>query len=385
MNRFLTILLLLVGSTLLLDAQSESRSADYLIKNVRVFDGETTLPNRDVAIRGDRIIDVGQELDYQADTLVDGSGKTLIPGLINAHVHAWFPLHLQEAATAGVLTLLDMHGSVYQLNFFRKSIPENPKLADYFGAGSGATVPGGHGTQYGMPVPTIDSSLTAEQFVHDRAAEKVDYIKILREPSRPTVSYEQIDTIIRTAHSEELLAVAHISKAADAPPLAERQIDGLVHMWNDTTIADAGLDQLESADLFIVPTALTIVKVADYYKDKRSSGYLDSLAILKELGRLIERDIPLLAGTDPPNFSINYGTDLYRELELFVAAGMTPLEALRSATSRTANAFQLLERGAVKPGYLAHLVLIDGNPTERISDLEAIDSVWKAGIRIVQN
>jgi len=74
------------------------------------------------------------------------------------------------------------------------------------------------------------------------------------------------------------------------------------------------------------------------------------------------------------------GASLHGELEYVVEAGLTPLEALVSATSANAESFRLLDRGRIAPGLRADLVLVNGDPTEDIRATRNIEQIWKAGI-----
>ena len=123
--------------------------ATLVIRNVRVFDGEKVIPYADVAIDGATIVAVGPELVIPADTpLLDGSGKTLLPGLIDAHVHVFDAAALEQTLAFGVTTVLDMFSIPADV---RKLKEENaPNRADLRSAGTLATAPGGHGTEYGL-------------------------------------------------------------------------------------------------------------------------------------------------------------------------------------------------------------------------------------------
>lgn len=172
-----SILFFLLFVPLLSIAQS---SDPILIQAVRLFDGESVKDNMDVFFENGKVVRiVPHSPEHKANQVIDGRGKTLIPGLVNAHVHIWFPMHLQEAARAGVLTVMDMHSSSYSIPIL-KAFQDSTHYASYLSAGPGATVPGGHGTQFGMPTPTIDSTKSAKSFTLDRVEGGSDYIKILR-------------------------------------------------------------------------------------------------------------------------------------------------------------------------------------------------------------
>ncbi len=359
---------------------------DYLITDVRVLGSDAVLEHVDVAISDGLIKEIGTKLSANgtATEMIDGSGKTLLPGLINAHVHAWFPGHLQQAAQAGVLTVMDMHGSAYAMEWLR-GFADSTGYAHYLSASSGATVPEGHGTQFGLPIPTIDSSLSAYQYAMDRVNEGVDYIKILREPSRPTVSFEQIDTIIRTAHAHDVKVVAHVSRRDDAIRLAELGIDGLVHIWFDEPMTDEQIQTMAGHDLFIIPTTLTNVLLIDFFIEKEVEiETMDKETLLGDIKRLHDAGVTILAGTDPPNFEINYGTDLYKEIYLLVEAGLSPEEAIRAASSASARAFDLGESHEITSGNRASFLLIDGDPISQIEDLEKVVMVWQHG-KVIMN
>jgi len=89
--------------------------------------------------------------------------------------------------------------------------------------------------------------------------------------------------------------------------------------------------------------------------------------------------VAILAGTDAPNPGTAHGASIHRELELLVEAGLTPTEALRSATSVPARAFGLLDRGRIAPGLRADLVLVKGDPAPDITATRDIVAVWKTG------
>lgn len=355
-------------------------SGNILIQNVRLFDGMNVQEGMDVLFEKGKVASIlPHDPQHQADEVIDGKGKTLLPGLINAHVHIWFPAHLAEAAKAGVLTVMDMHASRFSIPIL-KALKDSTGFANYLSAGPGATVPGGHGTQFGMPTPTIDSVTSAKTFTEDRVQDGADYIKILREPSRPTINFEQIDTVIATAHAHKKLAVSHISRKADGLTLASTNLDGFVHIWFDEPSTAEEIQVLADGGQFMVPTILTNKRVIEYFEEQgRDIPHLSVDQLLAEIKKLHEAGVRLVAGTDPPNLNINYGTDLFSELELFVESGLSPLEALRTATGNTAAAFRLDEAGQLKVGMPAHAFLVEGDPSTNIEEIRQVIQVWKAG------
>lgn len=97
--------------------------------------------------------------------------------------------------------------------------------------------------------------------------------------------------------------------------------------------------------------------------------------------------VPMLAGTDANNIPdspahVEHGMSIHRELELLVEAGLTSVEALRSATDVVAERFRLSDRGRIAPGMRADLVLVDGDPLRDISETRKVRRVWCAGVEV---
>jgi imidazolonepropionase-like amidohydrolase len=90
----------------------------------------------------------------------------------------------------------------------------------------------------------------------------------------------------------------------------------------------------------------------------------------------------IVAGTDAPNPGTTYGASLHGELEMYVEAGLTPVEALTTATSAPAQAFHIPDRGRIAPGMRADLLLVNGHPDEDIKATRNIDAVYKAGVKL---
>jgi imidazolonepropionase-like amidohydrolase len=90
----------------------------------------------------------------------------------------------------------------------------------------------------------------------------------------------------------------------------------------------------------------------------------------------------VLAGTDAPAPGLAYGASLHKELEHLVDAGLTPTAALAAATSAIARAFRLNDRGRIRTGMRADLLLVDGDPSKQIRDTRNVVAIWKRGVRV---
>ncbi len=391
--------------------------ATYVIRNARVFDGERVLPVATVVIGAEGTIAyVGPDLaPPPSATIVDGAGRTLMPGLIDAHTHTWEVSDLRQALLFGVTTELDMMGDPALLRQVREAHArgELPDVADYFGAGDPVTVPGGHGTEYGIPIPTLGPNDDAYAFVAARIAEGSDYIKIMHEDGAtfgetvPTLSRAQLAASVAATHSLGRIAVVHVSGRDAARDAIDAGADGLAHLWVDGA-DDALAQSIASGDHFVTATLSVLYSECDGTRgatladDPRLAPYLSDFSkstlrerftipggpvlecarVLEGLASLRRAGAIILAGTDTPNSGVAHGVSLHDELALLVAGGLTPVEALIAATSRPADVFSLGDRGRIRLGASADLVLVDGDPTTRIEDTRNFVVILRHGVPI---
>jgi imidazolonepropionase-like amidohydrolase len=385
----------------------------FVIRSVRVFDGEKLLPATDVSIENGLIAAIGKNLKAPAGTKeINATGDTLLPGLIDSHTHTWAQA-LNQSLIFGVTTELDMFSDpkfdadVRQ----REAAGQNLNAADLRSSGTLVTVAKGHGTEYGFPIPTLASAADAQPFVDARIAEGSDYIKIIYDDGSaygihfPTLTKEQVAAVVTAAHNRKKLAVVHIGSQAGARDVIEAGADGLAHIFEDEPPAPDFAAFVKQHHAFVIATLCVNESITgkasgeSLLNDPRLSPYIDSASAgnlkkafphgpanktnfanaLAAVRALRAANVPLLAGTDAPNPGTAHGVSIHRELELLVQAGLTPTEALRSATSVPANTFGLKDRGRIAPGLRADLVLVKGDPTQDILATRDIVSVWKTG------
>jgi imidazolonepropionase-like amidohydrolase len=189
------------------------------ITGARVFDGVRVIPDATVIVRDGVIAAVMAAAEIPAGaTVIDGRGKTLLPGLIDAHTHTYAPEHLRAAVMFGVTLELDMFTtpSFAAGQRAEQAAGKATGRADLLSAGTLVTAPGGHGTEYGFPIPTIDAAGAADAFVAARVAEGSDYIKIVYDDgSEVGLPWKTIDeptpaAVIRAAKAQKKLAVVHV-------------------------------------------------------------------------------------------------------------------------------------------------------------------------------
>jgi imidazolonepropionase-like amidohydrolase len=389
---------------------------ELLFRGARVFDGNAMV-NEDVWVANGVIKSVGPKLRAPHATVVDGTGKTLLPGFIDAHSHAYEDKALKQALVFGVTTELEMFGDPQKNTALRKRerSGEATGQADLRSAGILATAPGGHGTEYGIPIPTLSRPDEAESFVRDRAGEGSDYLKIVVEPGFkqhpvPTLGIDITRALIEAAHRHRLLAVVHVSRQADARAVVEAGADGLAHIFVDEEPAADFAETVKAKHAFVIPTlAVECGFAGDRWakalaEDPRVAPFLDEKDLSQLLhvrfpttelstsktcdnaehavAQLYRAHVPLLAGTDALNPRVVHGASLHGELELLVEAGLSPKDALIAATATTAKQFHLDDRGRIAPGLRADLLLVEGDPTADIRQTRAIVGVWKRGVAV---
>jgi imidazolonepropionase-like amidohydrolase len=398
------------------DIPQEPPSGTFAIRDVRVFDGERVLDKATVVVRDGQIAAVGTDVTIPAGMpAVDGSGRTLLPGLIDAHVHT-FGNALPRALVSGVTTVLDMFTDHTQAAQWRAEQRAGgaPGRADIFSAGTLVTAKGGHGTQFGMPIPTIASPTEAEAFVDARIAEGSDYIKIVYETGEAygressNISEATLRAVVAAAKARGKLAVVHVGSRRAADAAIAAGASGLVHLFGDEPPAADFAQRVKDAGMFVIPTLSVIESVAGVAgsADIASSSPLapfltpDEKAALNAsfpqragtkvrlehaiaaTRQLHEAGVPILAGSDAPNPGTIHGATLHRELELLTRAGLSPVAALAAATSVPADAFGLADRGRIAVGRRADLVLVDGDPTTDVTMTRRIVEIWKGGVRL---
>ena len=388
-------------------------AAPLLFRDVRVFDGARVIPTAGVLVRDGRIAAVGPHIAIpEGAQVIDGSGKTLLPGLIDAHAHVWMRAALKQQLIFGVTTVLDMFTDVHFAAGMRKeqTAGQASDRADLYSAGTLITAPGGHGTEYPIKVPTLSDPSEAQAFVDARIAEGSDYIKLILDDAsaygghRPTLSRETLAAAIAAAHQRGKLAVVHIATLQDAEEAIDAGADGLAHLFAGPK-SDPDFGRLvASHHAFVVPTLTVLQSVCGtaggqpLIADAQLSPYLSpsDIANLKKaftlpnklscagsfeaVKQLKAAGVPILVGDDVPNAGTAPGASEHRELELLVDAGLTPTEALIGATSAAARIFHLDDRGTIAPGQRADLLLVNGDPASDIKATRDIAGVWKDGV-----
>lgn len=423
-----SVLLASAGAVVMFNPASETKSKvvtvvkqtgnTYAIENVRIFDGEKSIEKASVLIEQGRISAIGTDINIPENTpTYDGTGKTLLPGLIDSHTHTYGEAQ-KDALRFGVTTEMDMFTDWHMLDAAQKQRESLARVeqADLWSAGTLATAPGGHGTEYGMKIPTLSTTEEAPAFVQARIKEGSDYIKIVFDDGSAygpsvnikTLTPEVTQALISSAHRQNKKALVHIASYSEAKRMIEQGADGLVHSFTNQVADTALIEQAKKQGTFIIPTlsvsgslagagggkALAGDSALQSYLSKQQSTALkaafpkqwqnpkvldNSLASAKLLQ---DAGIPILAGTDAGNPGTAHGASMHGELALLVKAGLSPTEALHAATTLPARIFNLNDRGRIAIGMRADMILVSGDPTKNIADTRKIEFIWKNGYRI---
>jgi imidazolonepropionase-like amidohydrolase len=388
----------------------------FVVRDVRLFDGDRVSEHRSVVVRDGVIVRIGDATlsAPPGAQVIAGRGRTLLPGLIDAHVHLSDSAEadLRQSLALGVTTDLDMwNGGARFERIEQLRAADAPDVADVRTAGTGATAPGGHPTQMGGgSFPTIDDPADAQAFVDARIAEGSDYIKIIYDDlssigrHQPMLDKRTLKAVVDAAHARGKLAVVHILSEWQAKDAIEAGADGLAHLFTGATVSPDLATLAASHHVFVTPTLTVLFSDCGQPSGPRIAN--DSLlrpyirpgmrkqaamafpptkgsrceGTKEAVRQLVRAGVPVLTGTDAPSPGQSYGASVHGEMELLVGTGLTPVQALTAATSAPARAFRLTDRGVIAAGKRADLVLVDGDPTRDITATRRIVSVWKRGV-----
>ncbi len=413
---------ILIGffSLLLLGCGAPPEAADLILTNARVIDGTGVVHDSAIiAITGKRIqsITSGQKR-FNARETIDAQGKTVLPGLINTHVHLRpaglvdeetlteylkndFLVDLQDYLEHGITTLKSAGDPAEILIQVRERLARGeirgPRL---FLAGPTLTAVGGHpaATLFAdnswlrtRHVKELSSEAEARAAVRQLAEAGVDAIKFVYQGStdeskpylfRPglplrKMTPQMMEAIIDEAHQHQLPVTAHTNDLEDALAVLEAGCDGLEHGVTRMRLEDEKLGTLlRERQASYVPT----LRLPDR---RRPEDLETAMANLRQVAQAGGR---VVLGTDGIPSAGGSGLDTLKELELMVEAGVSPQQVIEAATRNAAEHLgKLGELGTLEPGALADLIIVEGDPLTDIRALHNIEVVIKGGEIVVDN
>jgi imidazolonepropionase-like amidohydrolase len=357
------------------------------ISNAGVVDvaGGRVVPEQTVVVRDGRIAFGPAEGEA-----IDGSGKFLIPGLWDAHVHLCWKGEdaLEELVRYGVTAVRDLGGHLDELDAWRAEIEAGDRVGPRIWR-AGPILNGKSFNEYQRVIADADE---ARATARELAEAGVDFLKTHRATSR-----EAYFALLDEGRELGLDVVGHIPMAVSPE---EAVASGQATIEHTETIFEGTWDAArtdpwpnavrrfreEDADeLFarfvehgvpLTPTLVPWALVVDEGDEEWIELFPEFVAVV---GQMHRAGMTLLAGTDIAA-ERPVGTTLHRELELLVEAGLTPAEALRAATFTPARVLGVDgELGTIEEDKLADLVLLDGNPLEDISNTRRIAAVIARG------
>lgn len=379
-----------------------------------------------LVIEGNKIISIekGYAAAGSADKLIDLSKKTVMPGLIDMHVHLEgetnkdqalqrFTLNDADVAfrstvmakktlMAGFTTVRDLGGSGVNIslrNAINQGIVVGPRI---FTAGKSIATTGGHADPTngyrkdmmgdpGAKEGVINSPEEARKAVRQRYKDGSDVIKvtatggvlsIAKDGSGPQFTLEELKAIIETAKEYGFHVAAH---AHGAEGMKRAVLAGITTIEHGTKMTDEVMDLMVRHGTYFVPTISAGKFVAEQAK---VPGYYHPLVVPKALeigpqiqqtfARAYKKGVKIAFGTDAGVF---YHGDNGKEFTYMVEAGMPAMEAIKSATAVPASILGISDRiGTIAPGMVADIVATDENPLKNIKTMEGVSFVMKEGV-----
>jgi imidazolonepropionase-like amidohydrolase len=378
-----------------------------------LIDGTGAEParGRAVVVEGGRIASVVDEARAPRGRRIDLSGCTLLPGLINSHVHLCLGaeanpvgilqnepatmtalkmlVRARETVEAGVTTVRDLAGRDYVELSVRRAVAEGlfpgPRI---LAAGRAVCMTGGHGNFFGREADGPDDVRKA---VREQLKAGVDVIKLIAtggvmtagvEPGSPQLTLEEMRAAVEEARKAGRLTAAH---AQGSTGIADAVEAGITTIEHGIFLTDEIIATMKRKGVFLVPTlaapaAISIGGLAagiPEFMVRKSDAVISHH--VSSFQRAAKAGVRIAAGADSGT-PLNLHGSLLPELDLMVKYGMSPLEAIRSATTVAADALGLGgETGRVAEGYAADLLAVAGQPAERIGALADVRLVLARG------
>lgn len=398
-----------------------------LLRNARIFDGtlDSLSEPKSILIENDRILQIDPlDSDKAFDHSVDIDGRTVMPGLIDAHFHAYAsdidfvkleklpPTYLaqrgrhlmEDALRRGFTTVRDVGGGDYGLwRALEEGWIQGPRL---FYCGRAFSQSGGHGdiraphedeslcgcAGRGILAERVDGADAIRKAARESLRKGAHHLKIfvsggIASPSDPIwmlqFSEDEIAAVVDEARRRRVYVAAH---AYTAETISRAVRLGVRTIEHGNLIDSAAAEDVAKAGAFVVPTLAT-------YEAFRRSGAEDGAPqhLLDKLEEVASKGLDAIRLCREAGVKLGFGTDLLgpmhkhqRDEFRLRGQGETPFQVLNSATAVNAEILSMEgQLGCIKPGAFADLLVVDGNPLEDLSllheDSSAIHSIWKAG------
>ena len=376
---------------------------DLTLRGVRVVDARgVRAEGADVRIEAGRIASIGAPAADAVPTgaVLDLAGRTVTPGLMNAHAHVCLDggpdpdrtireetlterairsaRRLNETLAAGVTTIRDL-GGTGSLAIELAAMIERGELVGprMLAVGRVVTITGGHGHWIGIEADGPDAVRRA---VRTLIKEGATATKLMatggmmtagRQAGVPQLTIEEMAVAVEEAHKRNLPVGAHAESRVGVLNALRAGVDSVEHGHGGDQEA---IDLLLERGAFLVPTILSDRRIIEGGVGAGISAEVveqcEALAddLVRFLEPAIRAGVRIAAGNDGGAPLVGCG-EIVAELELYVRHGMRPIDALASATTNTAALFRLDDVGLVEPGYVADLLVVDGDPIASVAAL----------------
>lgn len=384
-----------------------------VLRGVRPVDGRgELLPRADVRIEAGRIAAIAPSLAaLPGDAEWDAGGRTLVPGLMNAHAHLSLDGLADPAASldhtditvllaaararmaatlaAGVTTVRDLGAPdgialILAADVERGELP-GPRIV---AAGRPICVPRGHGSTFmSIEVEGPDAAAAATR---TQIAAGARVIKVMATGGMMTPGQVAGEPQLRT---DEMRAVVSVARETGVPVAAHSEgIEGtmaaieagVASIEHGHGLDERAIDAMLASDVALVPTLLSDDVILVNGEAAGIPGFVVDACrrlagdLLPGFRSAVARGVAIVAGNDGGAPLVQPG-EMVAELELYVRHGMRPVEALRSATSAAARLLRIADTGSLEPGAVADLLIVDGDPLTDIGALRDPRVVIRAG------
>lgn len=344
------------------------------IKNVRLFDGNNVHQNKSVTFDSDSGTILSVDSDGTAPggaEVIDGAGHTLLPGFIEAHMHA-YDLHLPEGGDfthvlrnplkCGVTTVCDMHSDPETIHKWRAQLKEdvgNAKsgkgsvaMSDLKSSLYGATIAGGWPKPIVLGHNPTDELVaivkawpsvtpeTAASFIASHKANGADYIKLMQENccslalptnSIPVASLELQSAVVKAAHDAGLLVVGHATARESTEIVLKSGADGLTHTFIDQSPTEDIIPLYKQNNAFVIPTLAVLASLTNEYQDLREKFADIAHDQLGIIDAAVKQNMREGIGMKSPEASVEYAFEtvrMFRKHGIDVVAGTDSVAGL---------------------------------------------------------
>ncbi len=424
MRRTITALLTILGLLTVIGGSASANEGSIAFVGARIIDGTRAAPIEEgvVVITDGRVRTVGPRSDVTIPAgaqIIDVSGKTIMPGLINAHGHVGGTLGLETGyyntdnllrqlglyARYGVTAVNSLGGDEEQGFALRNAqFDKGLERARIYVAGS-------------VVVGESEAAIRAE--VNRNADLGANFIKVRIDDELGTVTKMPrniFDALVDQAHIRRLPVAAHLFYLDDAKYILNAGANLLAHSVRDLPVDDELIDLINEKGVCYIPTLTREVSTFVYESEpaffsdpyflkeadpaileqlrsperqsrmrnsRAAAGYKVALEVaMANVKALHDGGVRIAMGTDTGPPARFQGYFEHMEMQMMVDAGLSPIEAIRASTGVAADCMGMGDIGTLEPGNWGDLIVLSANPAEDIANSKTIESVWIAGNRV---